>query len=144
MRWGGRGASAMGKIGSLTLTPGIYTFNNGTNVEINSEVYLDSATATGINTGSNGTFIIQMAGNLMVAADTKVILKSGVLAENVFWQVAGNVKVMAGATMEGILLAKTDVTFITGSTLVCQRTNTSDDWYYFERIFLHFLGITYC
>jgi hypothetical protein len=44
-------------------------------------------------------------------------LTKGALANNINWQVAGNVKVMAGAHMEGILLVKTDVSLMTGSTL---------------------------
>ena len=96
-----------GEIGGQTLTPGVYTF--ASNVNIATDIILNGA--------ATDTFIIQMTGNLLLAANKKVILKGGVLAKNIFWQVAGNVKVMAGATMEGILLVKTDVTFITGSTL---------------------------
>ena len=101
-----------GEIGSQTLTPGLYTFSTG--VDINSDVTLQG---TDTATGPTDIFIIQMAGNLMLAANKRVTLTNGVLPENIFWQVAGNVSVMAGAHMEGILLVKTDVTFITGSSL---------------------------
>ena len=96
-----------GEIGGQTLTPGIYTF--GSNVDINSDVTFHGS--------GTDIFIIQMTGNLMLAEGKKVTLTGGALPENIFWQVAGNVKVRAGATMKGILLVKTDVTFITGSTL---------------------------
>jgi hypothetical protein len=96
-----------GEIGGQTLTPGLYTFSTG--VDISSDVTLQG--------GPTDIFIIQMAGNLMLAANKRVTLTNGVLPENIFWQVAGNVSVMAGAHMEGILLVKTDVTFITGSSL---------------------------
>jgi len=101
-----------GLIGGLTLEPGVYTF--ATNVDINSDVTLEG---TDVTTGPTDIFIIQMTGDLMLAADMKVILTKGVLAKNVFWQVAGAVEVRAGATMKGILLVQTDVTFVTGSTL---------------------------
>jgi hypothetical protein len=99
-----------GEIGGLTLTSGlsdsgVYTFGSG--VTISSEVTFSGA----------GVFIIQMTGNLVVAAGVEVILSGGAKAENIFWQVAGNVAVMAGAQMKGILLVKTDVTFVTKSTL---------------------------
>jgi hypothetical protein len=44
-------------------------------------------------------------------------LEEGAKAKNIFWQVAGYVTVNAGAHMEGILLVKTKVDFITGSSL---------------------------
>jgi hypothetical protein len=96
-----------GKIGGETLTPGIYTF--GSDVTINSDVTIKG--------GSDDIFIIQMTGNLMLAAATSVILDGGAQAKNVFWQIAGNVKVKDNAYMKGILLVKTDVLFMTGSTL---------------------------
>jgi hypothetical protein len=46
-----------------------------------------------------------------------VTLVDDVLAENIFWQVAGLVDVGADAHLEGILLVKTAVTFVTGSSL---------------------------
>jgi hypothetical protein len=46
-----------------------------------------------------------------------VTLDGGVLASNVFWQVAGDVSVGTGAAMEGVLLVQTAVTFKTGSSL---------------------------
>jgi hypothetical protein len=89
------------------LTPGVYTFSS--NVLLSGDIHFD---------GSNtDIFIIQIAGNLVQDADYKVILKGGAKAENIFWQVAGFVTVNGGAHMEGIILAKTSVTFITESSL---------------------------
>ena len=96
-----------GEIGSLTLAPGVYTF--GSNVGISSDV-----TLTGSDTD---IFIIRTTGDLALAANVKVTLTGGALAKNIFWQVAGKVVVGAGSTMEGIILVKTGVTFITGSNL---------------------------
>ena len=96
-----------GEIGSLTLAPGVYTF--GTNVGITTDV-----TLTGSDTD---IFIIRTTGDLALAANVKVTLTGGALAKNIFWQVAGKVVVGAGSTMQGIVLVKTGVTFITGSNL---------------------------
>ena len=89
------------------LTPGVYTFT--TDVSIASNIYFDGS--------ATDVFIIQMTGNLAQTANTNVILSNGALAENIFWQVAGRVVVGAGASLEGILLVKTDATFETESSL---------------------------
>jgi hypothetical protein len=91
------------------LTPGVYTFDG--NVLLSNDIYFE-----GTNTETD-IFIIQMAGNLLQNPNLRVHLTNGALAKNIFWQVAGNVKVMAGSHMEGILLVKTDVLFMTGSSL---------------------------
>jgi hypothetical protein len=98
---------AGGLIGGLTLTPGIYTFQ--VNINIATDVTLEG-NATDI-------FIIQTTNNIEQAANKKVLLKGGVQAKNIFWQVAGAVNVGAGAHMEGILLVKTAASFKTGASL---------------------------
>jgi hypothetical protein len=87
------------------LTPGVYTF--GTDVNLVGDVHFSGP----------GVYIIQMTGNLVQEGGYDVILGHGAKAENIFWQVAGHVEVGPGATMEGILLAKTKVDFLTGSSL---------------------------
>jgi hypothetical protein len=89
------------------LTAGAYTFGSDVSIPLN--IYFDGS--------STDVFIIQMTGNLLQAANTNVILNGDVRAENIFWQVAGRVVVGAGASLKGILLVKTDVTFETGSSL---------------------------
>jgi hypothetical protein len=96
-----------GAIGSLTLTTGVYTF--GSDISIGSDMYF---------TGSpSDVFIIQTTGNLVQAANTQVILLGGAQAKNIFWQVAGNVRVGAGAALQGVVLVRTDALFVTGSSL---------------------------
>jgi hypothetical protein len=87
------------------LTPGVYTF--GSNVKLTGDVHFWGA----------GVFIIQITGNLVQAADSKVIMEAGARPENIFWQVAGVVEVGADAHMQGVILAKTKVDFITRSSL---------------------------
>jgi hypothetical protein len=89
------------------LTPGVYTF--GTSVTIAGNIHFKGT--------ADDIFIIQIEKDLMQAANYQVILEDGALAENIFWQVAGEVVVKAGAHMEGVLLVKTAVTFETGSSL---------------------------
>eukprot|EP00242_Pyramimonas_sp_CCMP2087_P004561 CAMPEP_0198209334 /NCGR_PEP_ID=MMETSP1445-20131203/14951_1 /TAXON_ID=36898 /ORGANISM="Pyramimonas sp., Strain CCMP2087" /LENGTH=293 /DNA_ID=CAMNT_0043883079 /DNA_START=130 /DNA_END=1011 /DNA_ORIENTATION=+ len=96
------------------LTPGVYTF--GSDVSIGANIYFEG---TGPVTGQGDTdvFIIQMTGNLMQVANTRVILRGGALAKNIFWQVSGAAAISEEAHMEGILLVKTDVLFKTQSSL---------------------------
>jgi hypothetical protein len=89
------------------LTSGVYTFRM--DVSIAADIYFDGS--------DTDVFIIQMTGNLMQAAGTMVRLRGGVLAKNIFWQLAGKVVVGLGAHLEGILLVKTSVQFETGSSL---------------------------
>jgi hypothetical protein len=77
-----------GLIGGLTLLHGVYTF--GTDINIVSDV-----TFHGVAPGE--VFIIRTTGNIKQAANTRVTLTGTARAENVFWQVAGNVAVGAGA-----------------------------------------------
>ena len=61
--------------------------------------------------------IVQIAGKFLAGAGAKVILNGGVKAENIFWQIAGSATIGAAAHVEGIILVKTAITFITGSSL---------------------------
>jgi hypothetical protein len=96
-----------GIIGTVTLTPGVYTF--GTDVSI--------ATSITFHGGADQVFIIQIAGNLVQEANIEVQLSGGALASNIFWQVTGYVTMGAGAKMKGILLVKTYVAFGNGAEL---------------------------
>jgi hypothetical protein len=121
------------------LTAGVYTFSTGINIGGNLHFHGTCSIAcilllfcTNILTSLThkntpvfisplsagaGVYIIQVAGNLVMAEDKKVILEDNAKAENIFWQVAGFVQIGAGAHMEGTILTATAATFITGSTL---------------------------
>jgi hypothetical protein len=98
-----------GAIGGLTLTPGVYTFQMG--VSIGADVIFDAGDRP------DAVFIIQTTGALLQAANTELILQGGAQAKNIFWQVAGNVLVGVNSKLAGVLLVKTDVTFMTSSSL---------------------------
>jgi hypothetical protein len=91
------------------LTPGVYTFGSGVNID--ADIYFDG------QGDPDAVFIVRMTGNLEQVENTQVILDNDAQAKNIFWQVAGNVKVFEGANLKGILLVKTDVSFMTGSSL---------------------------
>jgi hypothetical protein len=110
------GGALGGAFGGMTapLTPGVYTFVSAVNIV--DTLYFEG---TGFAPGQGDTdvFIIQVTGNLVQAANKNVILTNGALASNIFWQISGFVSVGAGAHLEGTLLCKTAVTFITSSSL---------------------------
>jgi hypothetical protein len=92
--------------GVSLLTPGVYTFDKDI-------TFTGKVTFSGSETD---VFIMQTTGSLKQAAGSEVILDGGVLAKNIFWQVAGQVKVGAGSLMKGIILVKTDALFMSGSS----------------------------
>ena len=100
-----------GEIGGLTLTPGVYTYT------IDVRITGSDVTFDGQNDPSS-VFIIKTSKNILQAANTNVILTNGAKAENIFWSVAQEVNIGAGAHMKGILLVATAVKFITGSNFV--------------------------
>jgi hypothetical protein len=100
-----------GAIGGSTLTPGVYTFQMGISIGPGTKVTFDAGG------NADAVFIMQTTGALSQATNTRVLLAGGAQAKNIFWQIAGNAKIDAYAHMEGVLLVKTDVLFMTGSSL---------------------------
>ena len=98
---------ATGRIGGLTLAPGLYKWTTGISI-------LNDVTISG---GPNDVWIFQTTGNLSMASVKHIILAGGAQAKNIFWQVAGNVALGTGSHFEGILLCKTDVTLLTRATM---------------------------
>lgn len=96
-----------GDIGGRTLSPGLYTWSN--TVLVPADVTLSG--------GSEDVWIFQIAENLTLSSDVEIILTGGAQAQNIFWQVAGEVTVGTNAHMEGIILSKTGITLTTGATL---------------------------
>lgn len=99
-----------GEIGGDTFVPGVYTYDK--DINISKDVTFDGKNQ------ANPVFIIQTTGKIVQAVGKSVTLTNGATEQNIFWQVAGHVTVYAGASMKGVLLVKTAVTFNTESTLV--------------------------
>ena len=96
-----------GNIAGLTLAPGLYKW--GTGVSLPGTVTL--------NGGATGVWIFQIAQNLTVGNGAIVSLTGGALAQNVFWQVAGQATLGTTADFKGIILSKTLISFNTGAKL---------------------------
>jgi hypothetical protein len=93
------------------LTAGVYTFDAA--VSLKGNIHFQGT--------EDDIFIIQIAENLSQAGSYTVILDTTngqkPNSKNIFWAVMGAVEVGAGAHMKGIILGKTTVAFITGSSL---------------------------
>jgi len=67
---------------------------------------------------SNAVFIFQIEGSFSANASSKIYLKNGAMACNVFWKVEGLVSMAAGATMRGTIIANNaGIVMSTGDTL---------------------------
>lgn len=95
-----------GKIGGLTLLPGLYKWHTGVLISTN-------VTLSG---GPTAVWIFQIAGTLTQASATRVILKGGALPKNVFWQTSGSVAIGTTAHFNGVILAKTMIAMKTGAS----------------------------
>tara|TARA_R110002072_G_scaffold284396_5_gene448703 strand:- start:30547 stop:31674 length:1128 start_codon:yes stop_codon:yes gene_type:complete len=96
-----------GNIGGRTLEAGLY--NWGSSVTIPSDLVIFGS--------ANDVWIFQIAGDLSISANRQVTLAGGAQAKNIFWQVAGEVVVEAGAGFKGNILSQTAITMQTGSSL---------------------------
>ena len=109
-----------GIIGGMTLVPG--TYNWSTALLIPSSITLAG--------GPNDVWIFQVAQGVVQASAARVILSGGARAKNIFWQVAGSLKVESSAHTEGVILSKGAITLGTGasanSRLLAQSTVSLD------------------
>jgi len=99
---------ASGLIGGMTLMPGLYKW--GTSVNIASDVFFSG--------NSTDVWVLQIAGELIVASGTKVVLIGGASANNIFWQVADQTTLETTSALSGIVLCQVAITMRTGANLV--------------------------
>jgi len=99
-----------GNIGGLTLTPGLY---NST-----SSLTISTGNLTFDAMGKpNAVFIIQIASRLSTRPQTKVILKGGALASNIFWQVGESATFGSHSNFKGTVMALKSIKFYEGASL---------------------------
>ncbi|HET8864136.1 MAG TPA: ice-binding family protein [Gracilimonas sp.] len=96
-----------GDIGGKTLTSGLYKWT--------SDVIVPASVT--ISGSADDVWIFQIAGNLNLSSDVEITLSDGAQAENIFWQVAGEVTAGTGSHFEGVILSMTGITLNTGATL---------------------------
>jgi len=101
----GAACPGTGNFGGLIITAGVY----------------DCAVPVGITTSTTlsgpGVFVFRITGTLTQAAATQVNLTGGAVAQNVFWVVSSTVAIGTTATMNGVILGKTNTTVGQGATV---------------------------
>jgi hypothetical protein len=106
---------------SVTLEPGIYKWNES--VEISTNITLSG--------NADDVWIFQIPEGLTVQRDVEITLADGAVAEHVFWQVAGEVSLGELSHFEGVILSLTGITMKNGATLngriLAQTDVTLDD-----------------
>ena len=110
-----------GAIGGKTLAPGLYKWS--TNVGISGSNVILSG-------GPNDVWIFQIAGGVTVANGMGVTLTGGAVPKNVFWQAFGNITIGTTATFQGIALCQTEIVVKTGATVngrLLAQTNVTLD-----------------
>jgi len=93
-------------LGGQTLAPGVYCFNT-------------SAQLTGqLTLSGNGVYVFQIGSTLTTASNSSVLLASGALAGNVFWQVGSSSTLGTASAFVGNLIAFTSDTVTTGVSVM--------------------------
>ncbi len=92
---------------SPILDPGIYKWNDS--VVISTNITLSG--------NADDVWIFQITEGLTVNRDVEINLSDGAVAENIFWQVAGEVNLGENSHFEGIILSKSEITMKNGATL---------------------------
>ncbi|KAJ7916050.1 hypothetical protein B0H13DRAFT_2451204 [Mycena leptocephala] len=88
-----------GLIGGSILSPGLYKWTTG--VTISTDITIAG--------GAADTWIFQISGTLVQAANVRIALIGGALSKNIIWVVAGTVAVGTNGVFEGNILAETNV-----------------------------------
>jgi len=102
-----------GNLGGKTLIPGVYKWSTGVLIPTSTALTLDAQRKQG------AVWIFQIAGDLTMASASRVELKNGANAENIFWQIAGptGVSLGSGAHVEGNILAHKAITMTSGASI---------------------------
>lgn len=95
-----------GDISNEIFAPGLYKW--GTEVSASADFTF--------NGGANDVWIMQISQDLLLGTGVAVQLAGGAKAENIFWQVSGQATLRTGATLQGIVLSKTQIVMETGAT----------------------------
>ncbi len=115
-------------VSTFTLAPALgggATINPGVNYVPAAATLTGDMILDGLGSSSS-VFIFQIQGPFSTAANSKIKLKNGALACNVFWKVEGLVSMASGTTMRGTVIANNSaISMNTGDTLEGRALSTS-------------------
>ena len=87
----------------MSLSGGLHKWSSS--VSFTDSLYFDAGT------NLDTVWIMQIAGSLVLETGARVTLMNGAKASNIFWQIAGEAQILAGAHAEGVILCKTAIIF---------------------------------
>ncbi|KJA18335.1 hypothetical protein HYPSUDRAFT_205453 [Hypholoma sublateritium FD-334 SS-4] len=96
-----------GGLSAQTLTPGLYKWTSSVNI---------SGLLT-LKGASTDVWIFQIQNNLLYGPGAKTVLFGGALSKNIFWIVSGDVSLLAGSVLDGVILCATKVALVTGAAV---------------------------
>jgi methionine-rich copper-binding protein CopC len=102
---------AVGNVGGLTFTPGLYRSGTSTEVSGNGDLTLDA------QGDPNAVFIFQIASTLTTSSGFGITLKGGAKPSQIFWEVGSSATIGIGSHFAGNILANTSITLVSGAVL---------------------------
>ncbi len=102
---------AVGNIGGLTFTPGLYRSDTSTEISGGGDLTLDG------QGDPNAVFIFQIGSTLTTSSGFGVTLTGGAKAWQIFWQVGSSATIGVGSHFAGNILANTSITLVSGAVL---------------------------
>jgi hypothetical protein len=102
---------AIGNVGGLTFTPGLYRSETSTAISGGGDLTLDA------QGDPNAVFIFQIASTLTTSSGFGITLKGGAKPSQIFWQVGSSATIGTGTHFAGNILANTSITLVSGAVL---------------------------
>lgn len=102
---------AVGNVGGLTFTPGLYRSGTSTEISGGGDLTLDA------QGDPNAVFIFQIASTLTTSSGFGITLKGGAKSSQIFWEVGSSATIGTGSHFAGNILANTSITLVSGAVL---------------------------
>ena len=102
---------AVGNVGGLTFTPGLYRSDTSTEISGGGDLTLDA------QGDPNAVFIFQIGSTLTTSSGFGITLKGGAQPSQIFWQVGSSATIGTGTHFAGNILANTSITLVSGAVL---------------------------
>jgi hypothetical protein len=102
---------AVGNVGGLTFTPGLYRSGSSTAISGGGNLTLDA------RGDPNAVFIFQIGSTLTTSSGFGITLKGGAKPSQIFWQVGSSATIGTGTHFAGNILAHTSITLVSGAVL---------------------------
>jgi hypothetical protein len=102
---------AVGNVGGLVFTPGLYRSGSSTAISGGGNLTLDA------QGDPNAVFIFQIASTLTTSSGFGVTLTGGAKASQIFWEVGSSATIGVGSHFAGNILANTSITLVSGAVL---------------------------